>query len=333
MKGRATGDLIRKAHAEGLALFAVAAALPDTGAPEWITLFPQLGRIETRDGRVYEVAAAPILDAFAKDKLEIPVDVNHATDLAALTGGRSDAVGWIAELRERAGALEGRVNWLPEGRELLAARKYRYISPSFYRDDLSRATRLKAAALVTAPALPRMPALASAQSTSSEDNFLPTVAAALGLDEGADLTACLNAIEVRRATSVPLSVHQAVVERFAAVSAELAQLEAEVRADKITTLIEGALSDRKITPAERDKFEALCATYEGLATIEALFAAMPSRLPASGLDERRPPGADRPMNSEDLAQAARAVQEEHATTGRSISIADAMTIVTTRRMH
>ncbi|TDX60774.1 Mu-like prophage I protein [Methylosinus sp. sav-2] len=152
------------AHAERLASFSVVAPLPESAAepPEWITIFPALGDVKTRDNRSYSVDGAALIRAFEASKLDIPIDINHATDNAAARGERSDAVGWISGLRIEGGALQGKVEWLDEGRNLLAKRAYRYVSPSFMHTPDGRATWVKAVSLVNAPALANQPALAAA---------------------------------------------------------------------------------------------------------------------------------------------------------------------------
>ncbi|MBX3545582.1 phage protease [Chelatococcus sp.] len=316
---------ILAADDEGLAFHALAAALPkDAGgeAPEWITVFPTLGPIETRDGRTYHIAASALLSAFQADGIELPIDVNHATDTATLSGGRSDAVGWVTDLREREGRLEARVEWLDEGKELLAARKYRYVSPSFFRDNERRATRLKAVALVTSPALAGQPALAGAR--APKEPAMKSIATTLGLAEDANEAACLSSLTARLADSIPRNVHEATLTQLNTVSTELAELKAADRKGKVDGIIEAALAAKKITPAEKDSFVELCATDAGLATVEKLLAARTPVLTPSSLDKKAPEQGDKPQNAEQLATAARKIQDDEFAAGRSISFADAM---------
>lgn len=304
-----------------------AAALPrDGAAPEWITIFPKTGRIATRDNRAFSVDGDALLGAFAADAIDVPVDVMHQTDTALATGGRADAVGWIVELRLREGALEGRVDWNEEGRALLAARKYRFTSPSFFHDSANRATRLKAVALVTAPALGNQPALASLQPAQSETS-MKLIAATLGLSEDANETSCLAALKARLDAAVPKVVHDETLANLTAAAAELGAIKAAGRKARIDALIDGALKARKITPAERAHYEALCATDEGLASVEKLIAAKPALLAGSALDERRAPEADARMDAALLAAQANKLVAD----GRASDIAEAMTLITERQ--
>jgi phage I-like protein len=319
-------ELIARAEAEGLALHASLSALPKgTEAPEWITVFPKGGKIETRDERQFDIDVEKLMTVFRTDGLEIPVDVNHSTDAGIFGGGRSDAVGWVTELRVSAsGGLEGRVEWLDEGSALLRGRKYRYTSPSFYRDQFGKATRLKAVALVTAPALARQPALASAQ--TSTENPMKQLAETLGLSAGAGEAECLSALASLKTGMVPKAEHDTAIANLNAAATELAELKAATRKAKVDGLIEEALAAKKILPVEKDDYIALCATDDGLAHVEKLFATKAAILTGSGLDQRSQPGSGKVdvTDAAKLGAAASAYMAEQAAKGITISAADAV---------
>ncbi|MBL4558717.1 MAG: hypothetical protein JKP98_21640 [Rhodobacteraceae bacterium] len=89
-----------------------------------------------------------------------------------------------------AGAVEGRVDWTGAGRDLLAERADRYLSPSVVFDRASRTIRrLVSAGLTNKPDF-RMPALAREDGADGPGDApdaagpLAAVATALGLDAG-----------------------------------------------------------------------------------------------------------------------------------------------------
>lgn len=329
-------NLVAEAEAAGVALHALTTALPkQSEPPEWITIFPQLGPIKTRDKRSYEIDAQKLISVFQEEKIDLPVDINHSTDGAQFLGVRSDAVGWIVELRESDGTLQGRVDWLDEGRELLSARKYRYLSPSFYRDEDGRSTRLKAVALVTAPALARQPALASALSPEPEpapEYPMKSIAVALGLTEAADEASCLSALKTRLDNSVSKDIHDKALAQLTAATTELAEIKDKARGEKVERVISEALAAKKILPAEKDAYAKLCANDAGLAEVEKLFAAKTPLLPASGIDGSAPPDGGDIDNADpvNLAAAATKLQDEEALKGRMISMSEAMYRVTSK---
>jgi phage I-like protein len=325
-------ELIARADAEGLALHASLAAVPKgtpDQPPEWITIFPTSGKIETRDQRQYDINAQTLMAVFKADGLEIPVDLNHSTDAGIFGGGRSDAVGWVTELRlGPSGGLEGKVDWLAEGVEMLSGRKYRYTSPSFYKDQFGKATRLKAVALVTAPALARQPALAAATSAQQETS-MKTIAEALGLTAGATEAECLSALSAKLTGLVSKETLDGVTAQLSAASTELATLKAEARQARVDGVIEAALAARKILPAEKDEYTALCATDDGLASVEKLFGKKSAVLQPSGLEGKTQPGAG--VDASDgvkLGLAAQAYMAEQAAKGITISAAEAVNHLT-----
>jgi len=282
------------------AFHALAAALPaGETPPEWITIFPKVGRIDTRDGRSYDVDAAALIARFKSDGVDVPIDVNHSTHHAARTGARADAVGWIKELRVEGGAtsgsaarniggaLQGKVEWLDEGKSLLAAKSYRFVSPDFFHTPEGVTTWLRSVALVTAPALGGQKALAAA--SSQQESTMDKLAAALGVTAGANETALLAALG---AGFVPKKNHDELVAQLAASEKKLKDIEDANRQARVDALIEGALKDKKILPAEKDHYAQLCATDSGFDSVKALLAAKSPALTKSRLDDKKEPDGD-----------------------------------------
>jgi transposase-like protein len=89
----------------------------------------------------------------------LPVDENHATDLAAPKGEPSPARGWIVEMQQRLDGIWGRVEWTNAGRSMLAERVYRFISPAFAQDTKGTVLRIVRAALTNIPNLPQLVSL------------------------------------------------------------------------------------------------------------------------------------------------------------------------------
>jgi hypothetical protein len=114
-----------------------APATSQSSAPLWIELLPA-GVFYGRDGRgpfrlddphaVIESTRALQMSA------GLPIDYDHATDFGAPEGRPAPAAGWIRELRVRAGALWGRVEWTARAADSIVAREYRYVSPVFQFD-------------------------------------------------------------------------------------------------------------------------------------------------------------------------------------------------------
>lgn len=173
-------------------------ALPDAAegtVPDMIQLTPVLqGEIATFDGRgpfQLKDAAAVIAASMALER-GILIDENHSTDLAAPTGKEAPARGWIKELVARPDGIWGRVEWTKAGRELVADKAYRGISPVMsLHPDKKTVRAIPRASLVNLPNLRGMNALNQEQPMGP----MAKLAAALGLAEDASEDAILAAIK------------------------------------------------------------------------------------------------------------------------------------------
>ena len=125
-------------------------------APEWIELLPA-GVFSGRDGRgPYRVSDPEAVIAATRAlglETGIPIDYDHATDLAAPQGRPAPAAGWINELAVRNGTIWGRVEWTHHGAAAVTTHEYRYISPVFEHNRDGDVVRLVRAALTNNPNL------------------------------------------------------------------------------------------------------------------------------------------------------------------------------------
>ena len=290
MKTR-TPHLLATLSAAALSAGAVLVALAAEGAdsaPEWIKIAPR-GAAVTRDGRAFDFSPESLVARFAADKVDIAVDIGHGLvkDMGA------PAVAWIHELQARDDGLYGRVDWLGTGKAILAAKSHRYVSPTFNHDEAGRATWIHSVSLVAAPALSDMPALASAD-PQQEHPTMKTVLAALGLQTAAteaEALAALTALQAKvidPATVVSKAVHDATLAQLAAATNRLTTIETETRQREIEAVIDGALKAKKILPAQKAHYVALCSTDAGLTQVKAMLAVTPALLGATDLDDKDP---------------------------------------------
>jgi hypothetical protein len=124
--------------------------------PRWIDLIPA-GVFAGRDGRGPYCNEDPEQIIAETRKLGmtagLPIDFDHAIDLGAPQGQPAPAAGWIKELRQVNGVIQGRVEWTAAGTKALAAKLYRYISPVFEFSDDGTVQRLLRAAVTNNPNL------------------------------------------------------------------------------------------------------------------------------------------------------------------------------------
>lgn len=125
-------------------------------APAEIELIPREGTITGRDGRTFlHDQPGGIIKEFNQGKVDLPIDLEHSTQLKAPNGEPALAVGWIKKLTMSPyGAVWGAIEWNQKGRELIEAKAYRYISPVFAIESGSkRIIKLISAGLTNKPNL------------------------------------------------------------------------------------------------------------------------------------------------------------------------------------
>ena len=249
-----------------------AQSLPEeaSGAPEWIHLLPAGGKpIATRDGRgPYRVADLEgLMAASLADFDRLPIDENHATDIAAPLGQSAPARGWIVALQAREDGIWGQVEWTKVGRELIETHAYRYISPVIGHHANGSITRILRASLVNRPNMrgltalhqesdmslkTRLAEIAGLNAEASDDDFV-TAITGLKTQGGGDAVALQSQLaEIGTALGVADGNHAAVL--AAAQSAakagapEITALQAELAATaKTLGTLRDAVSRDKAT--------------------------------------------------------------------------------------
>lgn len=284
--------------------------LPDpSGAepPREIHLLPA-GAFSGEDGRgPYRVADAAALIAASMAKGKLPLDENHATDLAQRTGGVAPARGWITALHAREDGIWATVDWTRSGAELMRDRAYRGVSPVFAHVKDGTVTRIARASLTNVPNL-TLTSLHTQQDTHMD---IAKLRAALGLPETADEAAVLAAIADGRSAVSLHSQQLASIARAAgqpetataetlvtalqgaggknpevlALQSQLATLETERKREKAERAIEKARQAGKpVRPDQQDRIIAL--HMQNPADAEWMLEQLPS-LHAGGIDPKR----------------------------------------------
>ena len=302
-------------------------SLPADGSvPEWVELIPAGEKITGRDGRSWN---KPSAEAIVSNSIKmasatnglLPFDWEHATEPQAPKGNPAPASGWIVELQARNdGSIWGRVDWTATGRNSIANKEYRFISPVFtYSKATNAIACITSAALTNTPnllltALNRVgpPIPGSPQET---ETMLPEfIRKALGLPEGAteaDAQAALNSLKGQLETArnqanmpsldkfVPRGDYDLALNRATTAEQKLADAAAAQLNDEIETAVTAALTAGKITPATADFYKANCRREGGLEDFKKFVATAPVVAADSGLSgKQHPDGQATAMNSD-----------------------------------
>lgn len=237
---------------------------PKSGGAQWVHLLTH-GEMSARDGRRFVLAdaAAVVERTLARaGKAHLPIDYEHQTDLAAENGRPAPAAGWISQLSVRADGIWALVDWTAKARAMLAAREYRYISPTFMADkDTGTVRVILRAALTNNPAL-ELTALASARLNGEPTMKLPIeITKALGLLETATADDAVTAI---KALSGPTPEMASTLAAMATVVKELNALKQSSGSRNVTAKVDTAMKSGVFPPALRGWAMELCSSNEAL---------------------------------------------------------------------
>jgi phage I-like protein len=302
---------------EGCELVALNFEMPGDGSvPEWLPLIPSGDRVTGRDGRSW-INDRPegILNFFAQDAADIPLDWEHATHLKAPQGEPAPAAGWIKELQLREGAIWGRFDWTPRGRASVENREYRYLSPALiFEKSSNRILNIASVGLVNKPNF-KLAALNRQQPQVEEaPPMLKKLLAKLGLPETADEATALNAIvqlqgdlstALNRADTpsldrfVPRADYDAALNRAATSETALAEVKKADLELAINATVDAAVVAGKVTPGTKDYYVGMCRQDGGLDAFRKFVEAAPVVGKGSDLDGKSPAAGETALNAEE----------------------------------
>jgi phage I-like protein len=256
------------ANATGRAIHAVALNV-EAGAPAEIMLLPA-GQIAGVDGRTFlNDAPDEVVAAFAAAGFDVPIDIEHATELKGPNGEPAPAHGWIKQLINRAGAIHGRVEWTGDGEKLVASKAYRYVSPAFLheRDGARRVIKLTSVGLTNRPNL-QLPALNTTQENPMDRAAICTALNIVAAATDPDIMAAINRLKVAAETPdpekfVPRADLDAALNRATTAEQTLAARDKTEHEARIVAAVDAAVKDGKIAPASKEHYLACAAPRAG----------------------------------------------------------------------
>lgn len=247
----------------------------------WLPLIPP-GVFSGLDGRTWNNSNPDaVVAAFTRKR---PFDVEHATHILGPQGKPAPAYGWIEALENIDGEVWGMVEWNEDGERILAAKNYAFYSPSFTYDANGVVRRITSAALTNDPNLDQLPAL------NREETPMPLpveLTQALGLGADADVAAAITAIgslksehqlAMNRAAAGPDLTKFVPKETFDLAMNRATKAEAlvkETEEAKLATLVDGAIAEGKIAPANKEMFLGMCRAEGGVEQFKQFVASAP----------------------------------------------------------
>lgn len=247
----------------------------------WLPIFPA-GEFEGVDGRLW-VNDNPD-QVVASFTVKRPIDIEHSTHIKGPKGEPAPAVGWVLQLQNRSGEIWGMVEWNSEGQEMLEKKEYSFYSPAFKHTKSGQVVSLASIGLTNEPNMSDLPAL------NREDTQMPLpveLTQALGLGADADTASALTAINtlkadhqlaMNRANAGPDLTKFVPKETFDLAMNRATTAEAKVKETeeaKLAALVDGAIAEGKIAPANKEMFLGMCRADGGVEQFKAFVQSAP----------------------------------------------------------
>jgi len=229
------------------------AAAAESGRVQDVHVLPA-GKFSGRDGRgPYElVDAAAVIEATRRHagNGRMPIDYDHAIDLAAPKGLPAPAAGWIQGLQARADGIWALVEWTERAAAMIRSKEYRYLSPVFQHTGEGRITRILRAALTNNPNL-ELTALAAAEGEGMD--LQKELRQLLALPQDADEAAILAGARERLNTTAAVDPTKYVpIGELVKATAELQRVNRGVTLQTATTTVDGEISAGRLPPFLRE---------------------------------------------------------------------------------
>lgn len=239
-----------------------------------------LGNVTTTKGNFFvdEESVESMKQYFKKRGLDVVVDYEHQSlsDKKALAGG------WIKDFYIKENFVVAKVEWTKQAKEEIENKQYRYLSPTIFLKN-GKPIRLHSVALTNTPAIDKMAPLTLndiiIEEIGKEQNKMEKLLQLLGLDETASEDDVLKAVEnlkksnenttevsANKETAEILGLKEdASVEEInksllelknnTVSKSEFLALKQEMEKKEINEILNKAIADGKIVPAQRESFE------------------------------------------------------------------------------
>ncbi|MDI3480799.1 MAG: hypothetical protein PWQ97_454 [Tepidanaerobacteraceae bacterium] len=251
-------------------------ALDFSEEPKEIQILPY-GWVNSRKGNflVDEQAMKEIINNFNSRANDMVIDYEHQT----LEGTEAPAAGWIKELIDKGKeGLWAKVEWTRRAREYLKNKEYRYLSPVvIQRLSDKRIFDIHSAALTNTPAIDGMAPIVNKNDVMEEDKMdLKELKKKLGLAEDATEEDIIKAVEILANSNKYLKVFKDETLKAMELNAdakiedirakvislknpsgyvsiqEFNQLKEKLQKKETAELVEMALKQGKVTPAQKE---------------------------------------------------------------------------------
>ncbi|MBR0573690.1 MULTISPECIES: phage protease [Pasteurellaceae] len=273
----------------------------ETEGDLWLPLIP-IGQVTGRDGRTWNNHNPELV--IERTKLPFILDIDHQSELSTNTA----ASGWIVELAIEGNHIKGRLELNDLGKTAIENKHYKFYSPAFLYDTAGNITKLVSVGLTNKPNLD-VPALNHTQDNleNPKEQNVKQIAEKLGLNATAntdEICTAINALQTKASQApdlnsfVPKATYDQTEMALNAANAKLAQIEKDKHNAAVELALNSAIKAKKIAPADKDYYQAQCATEDGLKAFNAFIEKKAPLIGDVALPDNPPQSDSVALNSE-----------------------------------
>lgn len=259
--------------------------------------------VKGRDGREFLINGEKVAKATNGRALDVVLDCNHGS--YAYDGERAAAFGWLKNFRVEGKFLVADLELTDKGQNALQNKHFRYLSPAFQMSSNAEVAYVDSVGLVNRPNL-KLPALNSNKNQIKEASMPDE-------SKGAHDELLKKTVEENAGLKAQLAEQE---QKTAQLAARLEESQKELRKIAVNYLLDEALKQGKILPAQRNSLEVIgLNNQEQLAD---LLGAMPVQQNLQDLSvELGPKGAPTEKNSGKVS-----LNQEQRETARALGISE-----------
>ncbi|MEZ5872094.1 MAG: phage protease [Nitratireductor sp.] len=240
------------------------AGAPDANRQQWVHILPAIS-VVSRDGREF---AIDNLDAVVEasrrwaGSRRMLIDYEHQSLYSRNNGKPVPAAGWIVGMEVRDDGIWALAEWTQKAADMIAAREYRYLSPTLICEAGGKVNRIRNVALTNEPAINELAAVAKVESEMKPESIQQAEASAnaalnqlrelLGLSEADGLEAVLEAVrqmlEKPAAAGKPDPAKYVPIGEFQQVTAELNKLRQGVTQEAAKAHVDEQVRTGRLAP-------------------------------------------------------------------------------------
>lgn len=241
--------------------------------------------VKAKNGKQYYFDVDKVINNFKQRQTDLPIDINHESELNAKKGLPAPAVGWVKNMvKEQDGSVWGDVEWTEVGEAMVKNKQSRYISPACMHNSKGEIDYITSVALTNSPNF-YLQSLNSEQTgeimTKEQvevSNIYAEVIKELDLEANSGTAEVLKRIKELKEQVVR---EKALIEQVNELNQKVVEIEREAFEKKKEATLNSLREKGKIAPVVYDFYKKTLNSEHSLEEFEETMEKIPSSLEGS----------------------------------------------------